>query len=45
MSARIWALPLAFLLMITGYSTAGAEAPRVALHETRFETDIEYARV
>jgi acetyl esterase len=45
MSARIWALPLAFLLMISGYSAAGAEAPRAALHETRFETDIEYARV
>jgi acetyl esterase len=45
MSARIGALPLAFLLMSSGYRTAGAQAPPAALHETRFETDIEYARV
>jgi acetyl esterase len=42
MSARIWAIPLAFLLMTSAYSAA---TPATALHAARLENDIEYARV
>jgi acetyl esterase/lipase len=45
MSARIWALPLAFLLMTSAYSTASAASPGTELRAARQETDIEYARV